>query len=87
MNSPSAFQQESKFKNSTSTMDEEKRRKISVRKFQCGAVGDSFNILKNAPSNHITPTEEEIKTLFPPRSQSSPAFSYPTEVKKIIIQQ
>ena len=65
LNIPGLFQSAPCERTEDAEETDEKIRRLSVRKFQFGNVGQSFKVLQREPRPKVKPTAQEIQTLFP----------------------
>ena len=65
LNTPGMFQTPYKERKAKVQDTEERLRKLSLRKFTYGNVGQSFSILQRTPQTKTKPTEDDIRGLFP----------------------
>ena len=65
LNIPGLFQSAPRERSQDAEETDERVRRLSVRKFQFGNVGQSFKVLQREPRAKVKPAAEEIQALFP----------------------
>lgn len=84
LNAPHAFQQQRREDQDPPRTSEERNKRLSLRKFTYGDVGASFRLLKNEVQPKISPSEEEITSLFPLAENNEPLPSI-SNAKQIVL--